>query len=189
MKNIKVVTGLDLETTGFEVGKGARVTEFCFAIYHYDMNSGEFEQKKVITRLVNPMCPISEKIQSITGITPAMVATAKPFEFYAPAIDKIIKASDCLIAHNMDFDGKFLFDMFALNKMQMSLDSEPFCTMQNGRFATAMGKVPKLSELAHSYGIDFDGVNAHRADYDTLKMMDCFVLGVNKGDFKPKFIH
>jgi len=44
--------------------------------------------------------------------------------------------------------------------------------------------VPKLAELCRACRIDFDEVSAHRAWYDTEKMMDALIYGLKKGYFK-----
>jgi DNA polymerase-3 subunit epsilon len=57
--------------------------------------------------------------------------------------------------------------------------------MENGRFATALGKLPSLEELAASLGVDYDASIAHAADYDIMVTMECFKIGFQRGYFNP----
>lgn len=177
--------GCDLETTGFSAEKGDRITEFSFTIYDFHLADKRFERRKTWSSLVNPERTIPAKVQEITSITPAMVATQPKLETFAPMISKVLASADCFVAHNLDFDGPFLHHEMTRLKQPFNMDSEPFCTMQEGRFAKPLGEVPKLVDLCWALDVDFDTTAAHRASYDTEKMMQAFVKGCQKGLFKP----
>jgi DNA polymerase-3 subunit epsilon len=185
MKEIIRCTGVDLETTGIKFEDGHKIVEFAFTIYDYHTATKTFTHKKSFCSLVNPKRAIPEESQNIHHITPEMVASKKDFDHYAPIIAKVLASTDVLIAHNMGFDGPFLHYEMSKTSSTFNLDCEPFCTMLNGRFATAIGKVPTLEELCWSLDVDFDADAAHRADYDTDNMMLAFVKGVEEGIFVP----
>lgn len=185
-KNHIRFVGADLETTGFHAEKGDRVTEFAFTIVDFDKSTKQFAVRKTFASLVNPKRDIPAKVQQITSITPEMVAGKPEFNHFAPVISKLLFSADCFVAHNLDFDGPFLHHMITLSGHPFNMDSEPYCTMQNGRFATALGNVPKLEALCWSLGVEFNADEAHRASYDTEKMMEAFIIGCQKGLFKPE---
>lgn len=175
--------GTDLETTGFKAEEGDMVTEIAITIIHLNTDTLEVEKRKKWSTLVNPKRPIPQKVQDLTGITPDMVHGAKEWHNVAPKVNAIMKGCDVFVAHNANFDAPFMFHMMQKADLEMP-DIEIFCTMQNGRWATPDGKVPKLAELCRACRINFDEVNAHRAWYDTEKMMDALIYGLRKGYFE-----
>lgn len=177
--------GTDLETTGFSAEKGDRITEFSFTIYDFMLDTKTFVRRKTWCNLVNPERDIPAKVQEITSITPAMVATKPKLEHFAPTIAKLLASADCFVAHNLEFDGPFLHHEMTRLKQPFNMDSEPFCTMQSGRFAKPLGQVPKLVDLCWALDVPFNADEAHRASYDTEKMMEAFVKGCESGQFKP----
>ena len=179
-----VLSALDLETTGFESSKGHRITEVGLVMYRYDTETGTAERVRRFSFLVNPLRDIPAIVQSLTHITPAMVAGQKTWDEVAPAMAKAMAMTDILIAHNADFDSTFLTEELERVGQPMNLDLMVFCTMQNGRFATPLGKVPKLTELCWALGVPFDEADAHRAIYDVEKMMEAFFLAVDRGYFQ-----
>ena len=177
------VTGIDLETTGFNAEDGHRITEIAMVIQRYDPATKLFTPVGQFSRLVNPKRSIPELIQRITHITPDMVRECPIWEEVAPTVAKIIRATDLFVAHNAEFDSTFLgYELLRVGE-RLSPHTQVFCTMENGRFATPMGKPPKLAELCHSLGVEFDSNAAHRAIYDTDRMMRALNEGVVKGYF------
>ena len=102
-------------------------------------------------------------------------------------VGKILKVTDIMIAHNAAFDAPFLaYELLRLGQ-PVNQDMEVFCTMQAGRFATPLGKPPRLVELCWALGVPFVAEDAHRAIYDVDRMMEAVSVGIAKGyfDFKP----
>lgn len=178
--------GADIETTGFDFEKGHKITEFAFTIYDFSLASKTFERRKTWGSLVNPGRHIPEEVQALTNITSVLVATKPTFNDFAPTIAKLLNSADCFIAHNLEFDGPFLHHEVTKAGQSFNLDSEAFCTMDNGRFAKPLGEVPTLQALCWSLDVEFDSTDAHRAIYDTEKMMEAFVIGCRKNHFKPE---
>jgi len=89
-----------------------------------------------------------------------------------------IKDTDLLVAHNIDFDSKFL----------PNITTDRFCTMKDTKqiikALNVKGKVknPSLKEACEFYGIDFDTTKAHGAEYDTEKLTELFINIYKSGD-------
>lgn len=178
------IAGTDLETTGFKYDDGDRITEIALDIYDYDTETKVFEPKMKFSTLIDPQRSIPAKIQDITGITPDMCQGKPKWEELAPKIAKVLNSCHLLVAHNIDFDAPFLCAELMRTGQSVSESLESFCTMQSGRWATASGKCPKLTELCWALGVEFDDTVAHRALYDTERMMEAFISGVESGWFK-----
>ena len=186
MSNYVRFIGVDVETTGLKPEKSDRITEIALVVKDFMLDTKEFVHRKTFCTLVNPQRNIPADVQRITGIDNDMVKTAPTFDLIAPKLRPVFDNCDCVVAHNIEFDAKFLIAEMSLAGQKFNVEStEPFCTMQEGRFATSFGEVPKLEKLCWALGIEFDGVAAHRADYDTEKMMEAFVVGCEKKYFKP----
>lgn len=176
-----IIVGTDIETTGLKQEAGHRITEIAMDIYHFDGKKPV--AKGIFHTLVNPERTIPDNIQNLTGITPSMVAKAPTWAEVAPKVSKILNATDVLVAHNIDFDAPFLVAELLRVGQSVNDNIEAFCTMENGRFATPLGKCPKLTELCWALEVDFADDAAHRADYDTMKMMEALWAGVELGEF------
>ena len=89
-----------------------------------------------------------------------------------PSIMEFLNDSDLLVAHNIDFDYKFLPPMPTKTR---------FCTMKDVKEIIGAedinGKLknPSLVEACTYYGIDFDSDQAHGAEYDTNKLTELFL--------------
>jgi len=93
-------TVVDVETTGLKP-QGNGITEVCCL---------RVEDGQVVDRfssLVNPGRPIPPFIQSMTGITDAMVREAPAFQDIAPSLLEFL-GDTVLVAHNAPFDLSFL---------------------------------------------------------------------------------
>lgn len=132
---------------------------------------------------INPKRPINSAAQAVHGISSAMLVGCPTWEEIAKDVFKILRDSNCLIAHNFGFDGPFIFgELLRVGLPVPSTDS--YCTMENGRWATFNGKSPKLEELCEALGVNYDGAAAHAADYDTEVLAQCFLKGLDRGAFE-----
>src|SRR5450631_4162454 len=95
---------LDLETTG-ATAHFDRITEIGLVEVDQGRHVGEWSS------LVNPERPISPMIESLTGITDAMVAQAPTFAQIAHNLFERL-AGKTLVAHNARFDFGFLRSEF-----------------------------------------------------------------------------
>ncbi|HEX5596355.1 MAG TPA: DEDD exonuclease domain-containing protein [Micromonosporaceae bacterium] len=91
---------VDLETTG-GTPDGGGITEIGAVKVRGGEKLGE------LATLVNPGEPIPPFITVLTGITPAMVATAPPVEAVLPSLLEFLRGA-VLVAHNAPYDVRFL---------------------------------------------------------------------------------
>lgn len=178
-----ILTSVDVETTGFNADKGDRITEIALQVLTLDTDTLKLTDRTSFNTLVNPERAIPEEVQRITNITPALVKDCPTWPKIAPAISKVMKATDILVAHNAEFDSIFIATELMRLGLPLNMDMQIFCTMENGRFATPLGKCPKLIELCWALGVEFKPEDAHRAIYDTQKMTDALKVGIAKGYF------
>lgn len=159
------LTVVDLETTG-AYPNASRITEI--AIVQGTLAGGITHQQ---SSLVNPECPIPEKIVQVTGITSAMVSQAAPArevlpEFWSPLNSGIITA------HNLSFDYGFLEAEFRRMDWEFARDPmEQLCTVQLSRLLLADLPSRSLPNLVRHFG--FKVGRSHRAEADALA---CWLL-------------
>ncbi len=186
-----IIGGIDLETTGLDAEKGHRITEVGLMVCRYRPDDGSFTPVARVSKLINPKRDIPTEIQQLTGITPSMVKDAPVWEDVAPKIAKILNACHVFVAHNAEFDATFLTHELDRVGLKLNPKMRVFCTMQEGRFATPLGKVPNLGELAWSLDVPYNADDAHRAIYDVDVMMAALDVGLKRGyfDFKDVLAH
>ena len=171
-----ILTGIDLETTGIDHSKGERIIEISLVKVREWGEPWETYDKRC-----NPRRAIQPGATAVHHITNEMVEEEPYFEDIADEILAFIEGTDVLIAHNMNFDGPFLAS--ELDRIGKDVAGSPqlFCTMENGRWATAIGKFPNLGELCFACGVSYNPDEAHAALYDTDRMMHCFEQGLKNG--------
>ena len=114
---------LDLETTGATTNVD-RITEIGFVEVDQGRHIGEWSS------LVNPERPIPVMVESLTGITDAMVAEAPTFaELARDLYDRL--AGKTLVAHNARFDFGFLRNEF--RRVGISYAPDVLCTVRLSR--------------------------------------------------------
>ncbi len=111
---------VDIETTGGHAGTGS-ITEVAI-ILHNGMDAEDRYQT-----LVNPGMPIPRYVQSLTGITDEMVASAPQFSEVAEEIFKHLEGR-IFVAHNVNFDYSFLKQHLAL--AGFTFDASKLCTVR-----------------------------------------------------------
>ena len=114
---------LDLETTGATPARD-RITEI--ALIRYE-NGEEVARWQT---LVNPHLPIPPFIQTLTGISDAMVQAAPDFESVAPTLQQYLDGA-VLVAHNVRFDHGFLKHEF--QRLGMTLRQKVLCSVKLSR--------------------------------------------------------
>lgn len=174
-----MIIGLDLETTGLTVGSD-RIIELCFGLY-----DNKFNLMKNITMRFNPRRPIDPKAQAVHHISLDQLVTCPHFEDKAPVLNQILSKADLIVIHNARFDAPFL--RFELENSGQQAPSVPvYDTMAESRWATPEGKWPKLGELCFACGVSYSSDEAHAAEYDVNKMMECFKAIKEQGFFSGK---
>lgn len=175
-----IIAGTDTETTGLSQEDGHRIIEIAIAMYQTDDGLSFRKLGKTWVQRINPMRAIDPGAQAVHGISSADLKGCPEWDAVAPKVHKFLSHTDLLVAHNVEFDAPFI----ALELARLGYDVpnfDVFCTMKEGRAATAMGKLPSLSELAWALGYNYDTSEAHAADYDIDLTMDCFFKGLKEG--------
>ena len=154
---------VDIETTGgYAAANG--ITEVCIHV---------FDGTRVVETydtLINPQQPIPYYIQSMTGITDAMVRTAPLFKDVADRIAEILQ-DKVFVAHNVNFDYSFIKTHLAACGYQ--LNSKRLCTVRLSRKIFPGFPSYSLGNLCHS--LDILITDRHRAGGDaaaTVKVFD-----------------
>lgn len=183
MSNWFRIAGVDTETTDLDVEKGAKIIEIAFCVYKTD--GTRFVHEKTFNKRIHPGAgvAINPKAQAVHGISLDMLEGAPLFADVAKPIAALINQCSLLVAHNMEFDAVFMATEMANAGVDLP-DIQTFCTMEEGRLATGMGKLPNLGELCFAFDVDYDPSAAHAADYDINCTMKAFVNGVKSGFFK-----
>lgn len=177
-----IIVGGDIETTGLDQEKGAQIIEVGLTLYS-TKDGRSFKRHGNFLKRCKPTVPIEASAQLVHGITLDDLKHEPSWNDIAPQVSKILDRADLFVAHNVEFDAPFL----ALELVRAGLpipSFNTFCTMENGRSATALGKLPNLGELCWAFDVDYDADAAHAADYDIEKTMDCFFKGVWRGYFQ-----
>lgn len=173
------IIGLDTETTGLDFREKAhRIIEI--AMLTYDLDSKTLLDRYV--QRINPERAIDPGAQAVHGITFSDLVSEPKWEDVAQEIADRLSTADLLVVQNMGFDGPFI--AHELQRVGVAVpDVGGFCTKENGRWACADGKQPKLGELCFALGVDYDPAEAHSAEYDVKVMMDCFFRAYERGFF------
>ncbi len=177
-----IITGCDIESTGLSQEDGHRIIEIAISMYQTENGVDFSKLGKTWVQRINPMRSIDAGAQAVHGISAADLKGCPEWDEVAPKVHKFLKHTDVFVAHNVGFDAPFI----ALELARIGLDVpnfEVFCTMENGRQATAMGKLPSLAELAWAFGEVYDTGSAHAADYDIDLTMSLFFKGLQSGAF------
>ncbi len=147
---------VDIETTGgYASGNG--ITEIAIVIHdgHEILNFYE--------TLVNPHKPIPYFIQTLTGITNDMVATAPSFNEVAGQIHELLQ-DKIFVAHNVNFDYSFI--KHQLKEAGYEYEARKLCTIRMARKilpgmrSYSLGKLCDQLQITHT--------NHHRAGGDAM---------------------
>ena len=155
---------VDIETTGGHASANG-ITEIAIVLHNGKEVEGKYQT------LINPQMPIQKYVQSLTGITDAMVAKAPLFSLVAPKIFNLLK-DRVFVAHNVNFDYSFV--KHQLQQEGFDLDIAKLCTIRLSR--KIFPGLPKygLGSLCREFDISND--DRHRAMGDALATSQLFVL-------------
>lgn len=153
---------VDIETTGGYASNND-ITEVCIVLHDGNGVTDRFET------LIRPMVPIPYYIQSLTGITHAMVASAPSFDDLAPRIFEMLHGK-VFIAHNVNFDYSFL--KHHLSQAGFDLICRKLCTVRLSKKVFPGLQSYSLGNLCRHFGIVIE--NRHRAGGDTAATVQLF---------------
>jgi len=153
---------VDIETTGGHAGAGS-ITEIAVILHN-----GQDEEGRYHT-LVNPLITIPRYVQSLTGITDAMVADAPPFSAVAERLRNVLQGR-IFVAHNVNFDYSFIHHQ--LGECGLAFDEKKLCTIRLSRKIFPHEPRYSLGNLCRSLGIPVN--NRHRAMGDAEATVQLF---------------
>ncbi|MCC6472190.1 MAG: hypothetical protein IT514_00450 [Burkholderiales bacterium] len=149
---------LDLETTGARPELD-RITEIGLL---------EVREGRVVERwsgLVNPRAPIPPFIESLTGISEAMVAQAPDFEDIARALHERLQGR-VLVAHNARFDYGFLRKAF--ERAGIAYRARVLCTAKLSRTLFPEHRRHNLDSLIARHGLECNARHRAMGDAEVL---------------------
>ncbi len=152
----------DLETTGVDVMNNG-ITE----IGAVKVVGGKAVEQ--FTTLIKPDYPITKEITDLTGITEDMVKDAPKISSVIPDFMKFIEGST-LIAHNADFDMKFIKKFAGAEEYEIK--NPVIDTLTLARSVMKGLKHHDLHTLADQFGVVF---RHHRALDDALATAEVFI--------------
>ena len=159
---------VDIETTGGYAAAGG-ITEIAVLI---------FDGKKIVQRfetLVNPVFTIPRYVETLTGITNAMVEDAQSFSMIADELHDLLH-DKIFVAHNVNFDYSFI--KYHLSKAGHTLDCKKLCTVRLGRQIIPGLRSYSLGNLCRELGISIE--QRHRAGGDAEATVKLFSLLLSK---------
>lgn len=155
---------LDLETTGGSAAND-RITEIAAVRVENGVEVARWSS------LVNPQTPIPPFIQSLTGISDAMVANAPTFEALAQPLLELLEGA-VFVAHNVRFDHGFVQQ--ALERLNMPLTVKTLCTVRLSRKLYPQHKGHGLDAISKRHGLHNQA--RHRAMGDVDVVLDWLAL-------------
>lgn len=169
MSAANTVIVLDFETTGLSPNMGDRAIEIGAVKLVDGQVVDTFQQ------LMNPGFRVSSFIESYTGISNAMLASAPSCEQVMAEFNHFI-GNDNLVAHNASFDKRFLDA--ELERLNTNYAGEFACSLLISRRLIQQAPTHKLGDLVRYKNIDHDGV-FHRALADAEMTAKLWMLMVN----------
>lgn len=181
---------LDTETTGIEPGQIIQLT-YCVC----DTNAGGIEKVAFAKNFFFTVDYIEPSAQAVHGFdvrTLKILSDGKSFEDVAKEVANDLKGG-IFIAHNVNFDKKFIHTEFNRLEAMDWTPSEFFCTMEyfkaivQAKTKTGRLKNPRLEETMDFLEVDKNivlkgakrlfgcaDVNFHDARYDVAALVSCY---------------
>jgi len=170
----ELISLVDTETTGLVEAKGTRldlqpyVIEICIIMYNH-----KYKEVKKISTLIKPPVAIPPIITKITGINDSMVRNSPTFDEVLPAVRKILKRSDVLVAQNLPFDKEIIQMEFDRRNSKVKWPKKLFCTVEQSLHLRGMRlKSTELFDMAK--GKEIKGI--HRAEADVGAMLQYYKM-------------
>jgi DNA polymerase-3 subunit epsilon len=145
---------VDIETTGGYAAAND-ITEIAIVLHDGTLVT------EVYQTLIKPTVPVPYFIQSLTGITPALLEDAPGFPEVASIIYEKLQGR-VFVAHNVNFDYSFIKHHLAANGFDLSL--QKLCTVRLSRKVFPALPSYSLGNLCRHFNILIE--NRHRAGGD-----------------------
>lgn len=160
---------IDIETTGLDPNYDEIIEIAALKI----QNGSETDR---FHSLVNPKCEIDEFIESLTGITNAMLEAAPDLEIVLPQFLEFV-GDNVVVGHNVNFDVNFIYD--CAENLKLKLFTNNFVdTMRISRKLYADLKHHTLADLIVALGVG--ETVEHRALADCIQTKECFEIMRNR---------
>ena len=163
---------VDIETTG-GYAAAAGITEIAVILFDGEKIVKSFET------LLNPVYTIPRYVETLTGITNAMVEDARHFSMIADELYDILH-DKIFVAHNVNFDYSFI--KFHMAQAGHQLDCKKLCTVRLCRQIIPGLPSYSLGNLCRKLGISVE--QRHRAGGDaeaTVKLFQLLLAKDSKG--------
>lgn len=160
---------VDVETTGVRARRGDRIIEIAVVGLPRGMAPGFPEPQVWFHSLVNPGIPVPPFVGSLTGITPAMLLDAPPFDAVVDGLLDVLHDT-VFVAHNARFDWAFV-SAEVERARGLLLQGPRVCTMRLAR--RLLPDLPRrnLDTVSYHFGITIEG--RHRAVGDAVAAAKC----------------
>ena len=145
---------VDIETTGGYAAAGG-ITEVAVVVTDGENIIDRYET------LVNPVYTIPRYVETLTGITNAMVEDAAHFKMIAGKLYELL-CDKIFVAHNVNFDYSYL--KYHFKEAGYELDCKKLCTIRLGRQLVPGCKSYSLGNFCREIGIPIH--QRHRAGGD-----------------------
>ena len=166
--------GFDTETTGLLRPSGTELylQPFIIEIFMAKFNEN-FEVTETFKSFVKPPIPISDEIMRITGITNEMISDAPPFAGIYDELVDFVFGERVIFAHNCSFDINMLINECKRmgTEFKFPWPTQQICTVEAS--FPIFNRRMKLGELYTMATGRAQIKDAHRAEADTLGLIDC----------------
>jgi DNA polymerase-3 subunit epsilon len=165
-RNLGVAACIDIETTGLAPRTDA-VVEVAVALFTYDRTSAEILGiHEIYSSLEQPRVPISSAASAVSSISNELCA-GKSIDW--DSVRRMITQADLLVAHNAEFERRFLSPIPGLIDGKLLL-----CTQHIPKWADSGTKPSRrLEDLSARYGVPH---LAHRAFGDVIATINLLAL-------------
>ncbi len=154
--SLKTGIYLDVETTGFN-HEANHIIELAMVKFTFSSDGTLYTIGDEYDQLNDPGTPIPDEITRITGITDEMVEGEK---FNPTEIEAFVEEASIIVAHNANFDRKFVESSFSCFTSKAWA-----CSVSQVNWRDAGYESVKLEYLAYRQGFFYSG---HRAVTDCL---------------------
>jgi DNA polymerase III subunit epsilon len=158
MENILII---DTETTGLNPDKGDKIIEIGAALYNV--------QHKTILQNFSTLLPCeTNPVEHINNISAASTKSKIPYKYVLDQLIEMCDYSDAVIAHNVQFDRKFILSIDYLAKFH---SKKWICTKDDFKWPFILHR-KRLMDICQAAGVMY--VEAHRALTDCHFIASCF---------------
>ncbi len=158
---------VDIETTGGYAASNG-ITEIAVFVSDGKQVLSEFHT------LLNPYYTIPRFVESLTGITNAMVESERDFKGIADELYEILR-DKVFVAHNVNFDYSFVKHHF--QQAGYELNCKKLCTIRLGRKVIPGLRGYGLEKICHHLGIEIEDRHRAKGDAEATVKLFHYLLG------------